>query len=336
MARAARLVAALTGVRVPAGFTAGIRGKAAARLSPFPDRVRDLLRDAGVLYADETPARTAGKPRYVHVARTEFLTAMHTGDRTKEAIDSGGVLPGYTGTIVRDGYAGYAHLTDAPHAWCGVRGLRDLAGPHRFDPAGQVWARAMADLLTDANAAASAARAAGRALLDDTQLAGFRARYRACSSRSRACSAITTSRAVHEAQSGAAGGRAAITSHHHNRPSVIKATRWDGSGTSAIQDDRRSECLHPSRYVSVAKSNQTVSRQVGRLVINSADSSFADGLRATDCIGVVAGFETPTKGWETDLMASRHLPPGTRELREHHLSSFYFHLNGANPASVNR
>src|SRR6266568_5052178 len=178
VARAARLVAALTGVQVPAGFTAGIRGKAAARLGPFPDRVRDLLRDAGVLYADETPARTAGKLHYVHVACTEFLTAMHTGDRTKAAIDAGGVLPGYTGTIVRDGYAGYEHLTDALHAWCGARGLRDLAGLHRFDPAGQVWARAMADPLTDANAAASAARAAGRARLDDTQLAGFRARYR--------------------------------------------------------------------------------------------------------------------------------------------------------------
>src|SRR6266704_3207430 len=103
---------------------------------------------------------------------------MHAGDRTKAAIDAGGVLPGYTGTIVRDGYAGYDHLTDALHAWCGARGLRDLAGLHRFDPAGQVWARAMADPLIDANAAASAARAAGRARLDDTQLAGFRARYR--------------------------------------------------------------------------------------------------------------------------------------------------------------
>src|SRR6266516_3952916 len=40
VARAAKLVAALTGVSVSAGFTAGIRGKAAARLGPFMDRVR--------------------------------------------------------------------------------------------------------------------------------------------------------------------------------------------------------------------------------------------------------------------------------------------------------
>ena len=103
---------------------------------------------------------------------------MLTGDRTKEAIDAGGVLPGYTGTIVRDGYKGYEHLTSALHAWCGAHGLRDLAGLYRFDPGGQVWARSMADLLIDANAQATAARAAGQASLNDAGLAGIRCWYR--------------------------------------------------------------------------------------------------------------------------------------------------------------
>ena len=134
VARAARLVAALTGAPVSAGFAAGVRGKAAARLEPFMDRVRDLLRSVSVLYADETPAHVAKQLHYVHVACTRFLTAIHTGDRTKEAIDAGGILPGYKGTIVRDGYKGYEHLTDALHAWCGAHGLRDLAGLYRFDP----------------------------------------------------------------------------------------------------------------------------------------------------------------------------------------------------------
>jgi len=116
VARAASLVARLTGVNVSAGFVAGVRGKAAARLGPFMGRVRELLATVAVLYADETPARAAGKLHYVHVACTGFLTAMHTGDRTKQAIDAGGVLPGYAGTIVRDGYKGYQHLTDALHA----------------------------------------------------------------------------------------------------------------------------------------------------------------------------------------------------------------------------
>jgi transposase len=165
-------------VNVSAGFAAGIRGKAAALLGPFMDRVRELLPGAPVLYADETPARAAGKLRYVHVACTEFLTAMHTGDRSSEAIDSGGILAGYKGTIVRDGYKGYEHLTDALHAWCGAHGLRDLAGLHRFDPDGQVWARSMADLLIDANARATAARRAGQASLSEAGLTGIRSWYR--------------------------------------------------------------------------------------------------------------------------------------------------------------
>ncbi len=57
--QATALMASLTGVKVSTGFMAGVRGKAAARLGPFMERVRDLLREAGVLYADETrPAPT--------------------------------------------------------------------------------------------------------------------------------------------------------------------------------------------------------------------------------------------------------------------------------------
>ena len=176
--RAAALVTALTGVAVPAGFTAGVRGRAAALLVPFMDRVRELLRTVPVLYADETPARAAGKLRYVHVACTEFLTAMHTGDRSKDAIDAGGVLPGYTGVLVRDGYAGYEHLTGALHAWCGAHGLRDLKAVHQAGPDEQAWAADMARVLLDANAAAGAARAAGKARLPGGDLAAIRTRYR--------------------------------------------------------------------------------------------------------------------------------------------------------------
>ncbi len=52
----------------------------------------------------------------MHLACTSYLTLMHTGERSAPAIGAGGVLPGYAGIIVRDGYAGYGHLTDALHA----------------------------------------------------------------------------------------------------------------------------------------------------------------------------------------------------------------------------
>jgi transposase len=78
-----------------------------------------------------------------------------------------GILPSYHGTIVRDGYAGYHHLADAVHAWCGAHGLRDLRDLYTFDPAGQLWARSMADVLIWANKQATAARAAGQQRLDE-------------------------------------------------------------------------------------------------------------------------------------------------------------------------
>ena len=176
--RAAQLMGEVTGLPVSAGWMAGVRHKAAGRLEPFMDRVRVLLREAGVLYADETPARAAGHLEYVHVACTGYLTALHTGGRSAADIDAGGVLGGYGGVIVRDGYAGYSHLTDALHAWCGAHNLRDLRDLYTFDPDGQVWARSMADLLIHGNAAATAARAAGQPRLADEQLAQISAWYR--------------------------------------------------------------------------------------------------------------------------------------------------------------
>src|SRR5262249_13175008 len=94
--RAAALLAQLAGVTVSTGWMAGLRGKAAALIeaSGFGNAVRDLLKQAPAVHADETPARAAGGLRYVHLACTPYLALMHTGDRSAAAIDAGGVLPG--------------------------------------------------------------------------------------------------------------------------------------------------------------------------------------------------------------------------------------------------
>jgi len=179
--RATLLLCQLAGIAVSTGWMAGIRGRAAGLVeaSGFTDRVRELLKTAAAVHADETPARAAGGTRYVHLACTRYLTCMHTGDRSAEAIDAGQVLPGYQGVIVRDGYAGYAHLTSALHAWCGVHLLRDLKGLYDFEPTQQQWAAQMAGLLIEARDAASAARLAGQSALDAAVLADLVTRYRA-------------------------------------------------------------------------------------------------------------------------------------------------------------
>jgi transposase len=59
--RAASVLAALAGIRVSTGFTAGVRRRAAALLdTAFLPPLQALLPTAGVLHADETTGRAAG------------------------------------------------------------------------------------------------------------------------------------------------------------------------------------------------------------------------------------------------------------------------------------
>jgi len=180
--RAAALMAEMAGVKVSLGWIAGVRAKAArlAEASGFMDLVASLLRQAEAVHADETPARAAGGMRYVHLACTRWLTHMHTGDRSAGAVDAGGVLPGYQGILVRDGYhQGYGHLTAALHAWCGAHLLRDLKDLYEFEPREQDWAASMAGLLIEARDAAREARAEGKKALDLDVLSDLVDRYRA-------------------------------------------------------------------------------------------------------------------------------------------------------------
>ena len=169
--RATALLETVTGIHVATGFTARARRRAATKLmATFLPHMRELLASAPVLHADETTGRAAGALAYVHVACTEYLTLMHVGGRGSEDIDKGGVLPRFTGVLVRDGYAGYDHLP-AVHAWCGAHLLRDLRSVSDADPRAQLWAVAMADTLTAAHRAACQARAEGRDRLDAQTLA---------------------------------------------------------------------------------------------------------------------------------------------------------------------
>jgi transposase len=169
--RATALLETLTGLHLATGFTARARRRAAKKLiATFLPHMKDLLATAPLLHADETTGRAAGALAYVHVACTEYLTLLHVGGRSSQDIDNGGVLTDFTGVLVRDGYAGYDHLP-AIHAWCGAHLIRDLRSVSDADPAGQLWATAMADTLTAANQAACQARSEGSDRLDPDTLA---------------------------------------------------------------------------------------------------------------------------------------------------------------------
>ncbi|MGH3329100.1 MAG: IS66 family transposase [Streptomycetales bacterium] len=171
--RSTVLLMELCGIAVSTGWMASLRGRAAALLAEgFVPAVRDLLARAHVVHADETFTRAAGTTAYLHVATTEYLRLMHTGNRSAGTIDDGGVLTELSEgqVLVRDGYPGYAHLSGVLHAWCGAHLLRDLRGIGEADPDGQLWARAIADTLLEAHRIARAARAEDREALTDDEL----------------------------------------------------------------------------------------------------------------------------------------------------------------------
>ncbi len=184
--RARDLLEKLCAIDVSTGFLAGVRGRAARRLEKkFLAHMQTLLAGAPVLHVDETTGRAAGSLAYVHVACTEYLTLLHVGGRTKGDIDAGGVLPEFSGVLVRDGYAGYEHLTQALHAWCAAHLLRDLRSISDADPDGQLWATAMANTLLDAHHEAQQARERGATTLDTAVLTAIRNHYRGALARGR-------------------------------------------------------------------------------------------------------------------------------------------------------
>jgi transposase len=194
--RSTVLVRDLCGMAVSTGWMASLRGRAARLLTQgFVPAVRALLAEAQVVHADETFTRAAGKTAYLHVACTEYLTLLHAGDRSARTIDEGGVLTELSAqqgqVLVRDGYAGYTHLTRVLHAWCGAHLLRDLRGIHEADPAGQLWAKAMADTLLEAHRIAVTARTEDRGELTAEELDTINRLYTGALARARLDNPLT-------------------------------------------------------------------------------------------------------------------------------------------------
>jgi transposase len=146
-------------------------------LEEFIEQVRAQLAASPVVHVDETGARAAGKLHSVHEAVTETvaLYRLHS-KRGKEGIDALGVLPGYRGVAVHDGFTPYRRFSDCLHALCNSHHLRELIAVE--EQGGQPWASELARLLVELNSTVENAKQQGHAHLDDTVLERFQRRYR--------------------------------------------------------------------------------------------------------------------------------------------------------------
>jgi transposase len=174
--RAAEILTDWARAPISVGTLQAFVAQGAEGLEGFLEEVRSRLVGADVAHFDETGGRIAGGLSWIHCASTDELTlyTVHT-KRGRDGIDAAGVLPGFDGTAVHDGWASYRLYEKARHALCGAHHLRELLCA---EEQGQSWAAAMSALLLDAKEAVAKARAAGEDHLSDGALAVLHDCYR--------------------------------------------------------------------------------------------------------------------------------------------------------------
>jgi transposase len=160
--RVAEAVADLFGVPISQGSVAAMTARAARRLEgDFLAALRAALARAEVAHFDETGFRVAGRLHWVHSASTGKYSLLYVHPkRGREAMNAGGVLPGFTGIAVHDAWAPYDCYTEATHALCCAHLLRELVAAGELDLRA-TWAGQGIEALLGLKTAADVALAAG-------------------------------------------------------------------------------------------------------------------------------------------------------------------------------
>jgi transposase len=125
--RTAQAIGELFGVPVSDGTVAAVTARAAADLTEFLAQVNARLKASMVIHFDETGLRCEGRNHWLHSASTpRYSRLFFHRKRGTEAMNSMGVLPGFTGTAVHDAWSPYDTYTAAAHALCNSHLLREL------------------------------------------------------------------------------------------------------------------------------------------------------------------------------------------------------------------
>jgi transposase len=149
-ARVRELLAEVCGASLSVGTLVNLVRHGAERLHGVEHEIKAALRSAPVLHHDETGLRVAGaegaRLEWTHVTCTSTLThyARHAA-RGATALEAIGILPGYQGVSVHDGWTSYRHFHTARPALCNAHHLRELTFVH--EELQQAWAGKLKELL---------------------------------------------------------------------------------------------------------------------------------------------------------------------------------------------
>jgi transposase len=175
--RAAELLSDWLGAPVSVGSLLAWVAEGAEGLEGFLEEIRSQLERADVAHFDETGGRIEGRLSYIHSASTDELTLLRVHrKRGVEAMADAGVLEGFRGTAVHDGWAPYRTFAEALHALCNAHHLRELQGAEED---GQAWASGMSCLLLDTKELVERVKTAGLERLAEQALSELHASYRA-------------------------------------------------------------------------------------------------------------------------------------------------------------
>jgi transposase len=157
VARAAMLIADVTGARPSTGWISSVLTTVAGVLVDVEKLIKSLIVLAHVIHVDETSSNINGARWWLHVASTPTLTAYHLHrSRGRLAVTEFDVLPDYRGTVVHDALSVY-DTYQARHALCGAHLARELVAAAEADP-DQIWPEQALRALHRLNTAAHHAR----------------------------------------------------------------------------------------------------------------------------------------------------------------------------------
>jgi len=165
----------LFNVHMSEGTLNNIVAKAHKFLEKTETSIKAHIRASPIAHMDESGMYVAGKRWWEHSCSTSRYTYYfcHSRRGTKAMKDSG-MIEGYTGRAIHDGWASYFEF-DCRHGLCNAHHLRELIFiKEEFK---QRWAGRMIDLLCRIKDTVERANAGGRCALAAATLRNYRRRY---------------------------------------------------------------------------------------------------------------------------------------------------------------
>ena len=158
--RSRRFFADLFGINISPGTLQNIIKRAASRLRPVSNRIKEALIAADVVHFDETGFYIGGERHWLHTAGTTSLTSYYPHKRRgRIATDGMDILPHFQGTAIHDHWQTYYLYKQCTHGACNVHHLRELTAAAENDE--QSWAERFKWLLLG-----------GKRVVEDAYLSG--------------------------------------------------------------------------------------------------------------------------------------------------------------------